>query len=829
VVAQDPERLARFDREAKLLASLNHANIAAVYGLHEQGDLRFLAMELVPGEDLSGHLRRGRIPVSDALRIAQQVADALQSAHESGVVHRDLKPGNIVITPEGRAKVLDFGLAKAFEADPSAPVSPTLSPTLTSTGTLPGVILGTAAYMSPEQARGEPVDKRADVWAFGCVLFEMLTGRMIFKEKTISDTLASVLKVEPDWNLLPADVQDSIRRLLMRCLEKQPRQRLHDIADARIEIEATLADPHAANSSVAAAAGAARPRPRPAITAVLLLLATVVGLLVGRLLAPAVPEQRVRRFVVPVAAKLGQLPLSTPVISPDGRAIVYVFDGMLWLRDLDQVEPRRLEATAGAGAPFWSPDSSHIGYRVDQTLWRMATAGGQPTPICDGAPDIFPGSWGPDGTIVFSKLTEIFEVPARGGEPKVLLERDETQEHHFHEAVWLPDGSGLLLVRHRETGKPADAITLWSDGRRTDLLTLESTGVADPRYSPSGHILFTREGDNPGVWALPFSLSRLEVTGEPFLVVPDAGEASASADGTLVYRGDRTGRDVELVWFDAEGKVLEAIGRPQQDMSDPALSPDGTRIAVAAKEGNEWDIWIHDLEGNRQRLTFERGRESRPRWSPDGSRLFFHHPHEGDSSIYSVASDGSEEPRRLAEGLDVSVDPGGGRIVFSRAGQDTSSDLWWLSLDDGQPVPFLQTPAIEEAPALSRDGRFLAYVSMEPEAEPHVYIRPFPEGSGEWQVANEHGYQPYWSPAGDRLYFNSNVSLREVEVSTDPVLRLGTPRLMIDAQRTELQLWRGISASADGTRFVGIRPARDGGDAMYGIHVMESWLSEFGD
>jgi Tol biopolymer transport system component len=502
---------------------------------------------------------------------------------------------------------------------------------------------------------------------------------------------------------------------------------------------------------------------------------------------------------------------------------------MLWLRDLDQVEPRRLEATAGASAPFWSPDSSHIGYRVDQTFWRIAKAGGQPTPICDGAVDVFSGSWGPDETIAFSNLTEIFEVPARGGEPKVLLEKDGTQEHHFHEVVWLPDGSGLLLVRHREAGKPADTITLWSDGRRTDLLTLESIGVANPRYSPSGHILFTRKSDNPGVWALPFSLSRLEVTGEPFLIVPDAGEASASADGTLVYLGDRTGRDVELVWFDTAGKVLEPIGQPQQDMSDPALSPDGTRIAVAAKEGNDWDIWIHDLEGNRKRLTFERGRESLPRWSPDGSRLFFHHPNEGASSVYSVASDGSEEPRRLAEGLEVSVDPGGGRIIFSRAGQDTGSDLWWLSLDDGQPVPFLQTQAIEEAPALSRDGRFLAYVSMEPEAEPRVYIRPFPEGSGEWQVANDHGYRPYWSPTGDRLYFNSNASLREVEVSTDPVLRLGTPRLMIDAQRTELETWRGISASTDGTRFVGIRPARDGGDAIDGIHVMESWLAEFGD
>jgi serine/threonine protein kinase len=248
-VAQDPERLARFDREAKLLASLNHPNIAAVYGLHEQAEIRFLAMEYVRGEDLAARLARGRMTVDDALDIARQVADALQSAHESGVVHRDLKPGNVLITPEGRAKVLDFGLAKAFEADPSAPVSPTLSPTLTSTGTLPGVILGTAAYMSPEQARGEPVDKRADVWAFGCVLFEMLTGRMSFKEVTISDTLASVLKVEPDWDLLPVDLPDSIRRLLKRCLEKQPRQRLHDIADARIEIEATLADPHAASTS----------------------------------------------------------------------------------------------------------------------------------------------------------------------------------------------------------------------------------------------------------------------------------------------------------------------------------------------------------------------------------------------------------------------------------------------------------------------------------------------------------------------------------------------------------------------------------------------------
>jgi serine/threonine-protein kinase len=616
MVSQDPERLVRFDREAKLLASLNHANIASVYGLHEDGDVRFLAMEFVQGEDLAKRLARGRISTADALGIARQVADALQSAHENGVVHRDLKPANILFTPEGQAKVLDFGLAKAFEADPSSPVNPTLSPTLTSAGTVAGVILGTAAYMSPEQARGEPVDKRTDVWAFGCLLFEMLVGRMTFKEKTISDTLASVLKVEPDWSLLPADVPESIRRLLQRCIQKDPRQRLHDIADARIEIEETLAAPRQARPADAATL-TPRPRARLALTAVFVLLGVAAGLAVGRMLAPSAPEQRVRRFFLPVVAEKGQQSLRgtsrtarswrTPVISPDGRMITYVFDDKLWLHDLEQVKPRPLDGTAGARLPFWSPDGSQIGYRVDESLWRISTSGGQPSLICNRASHWFAGTWRADQTIVFSDLDEMLEVSARGGEPTVIFEPNDETERHFHEVHRLPGGRGLVVVLHRE--EEVDTIALWADGKRKTLFTLESAHLSYPTYSPTGHILFAREDKNGGVWALPFSLhGRTSQRGRGARLVrrrrhgprydrPGTGGHVESGSLTGWHEGSRVRLGERSL-----GHLDPRRRRRQQASSDVRPGPRGTAELVSRRQSDPLS-----LAGLRQTLDLHRG------------------------------------------------------------------------------------------------------------------------------------------------------------------------------------------------------------------------------
>jgi Tol biopolymer transport system component/predicted Ser/Thr protein kinase len=838
-VAREPERLARFDREAKLLASLNHANIASVYGLHEHGtstdSVRFLAMEYVKGEDLAQRLARGRLSVQQVLGFARQVSDALQSAHETGVIHRDLKPANILITPADQVKVLDFGLAKAFEADASAPVNPTLSPTLTSAGTTAGVILGTAAYMSPEQARGEPVDKRADIWAFGCVLYEMLTGRMIFKERTISDTLASVLKVEPDWSLLPANVPESIRRLLTRCLEKQPRHRLHDIADARIEIEATLADPDATRTP--AAAGSTRWPIRNAVAgALLLILGVALGMVLRPAGAPEIAEQRVRRFLHTVPANDEKDPLM-PAISPDGRTIVYVFDGKLWLRDLDQVEARPLVGTGGARNPFWSPDSAHVGYVVGDSLWRIPAAGGRPALISDEAGSLFTAAWGEDDRIALSLLYTVATVPARGGEPSLLFPRRWTTEDHFHGVQWLPGGRGMLVEVHRYWG--VDTIDLWADGERKNLLTLEDSHLSHARYLPSGHILFTRErNNNEGIWAVPFSPATLEVTGEPFVIVPGGSSAGGSADGTLIHTDLHPWPGLELVWFDGEGQVQETIGQPQTAMWTPALSPDGTKVAVAAVENNnERDIWIHDTtDGSKRRLTFHEGPEYTPHWSADGKRIYYHRYPEapGPATLYAIAADGSARPQELTEGENISLAIESDAAAFVRYSEETGADIWTMALEsDEEPKPFVEVAGHQWAPALSPDGRYLAYSSAE-SGQPEIYVTSFPGGSGKWQVSRDGGWLAYWSPARDRLYYHAGVDVMKVEVSTEAELQFGTPELLVSGN-ARFQIWRNIATGGEVGRFVGIRVLRDGGgEEEEGkpearIHVVENWVLNFQD
>jgi predicted Ser/Thr protein kinase len=462
MVAQDPERLARFDREAKLLASLNHANIASVFGLHEAAGastgsepaVRFLSMEYVEGEDLAKRLDRGRLSLEEALGMARQIADALQSAHERGVVHRDLKPANILLTPEGKVKVLDFGLAKAFEPDPASPANPAMSPTLTSHGTVAGMILGTAGYMSPEQARGDVVDKRSDVWAFGVVLFEMLCGSRAFHGDTVSDTLASVLKLEPDWNLLPGDLPRGVQRLLRRCLHKDPRQRLHDIADARIEIDEALTAPR--ETAVADVAEAiASPRTRWTLTAVLAALALLAGLVIGRMLVPSAPESRVRRFLLPLETSEGQASLGDVRISPDGKTIAYVFADKLWLRDLDSVEPRPIDGTDGADAPFWSPDGSQVAYLADDKLWRVPVGGGQPTAISDVASNARLATWSTEQTISVSVGDGIQQLAARGGEAKTVHEADANTESDFHGLQGGRGHAGRLGRRLAQDDSPA--------------------------------------------------------------------------------------------------------------------------------------------------------------------------------------------------------------------------------------------------------------------------------------------------------------------------------------------------------------------------------------
>ncbi len=822
---RDPERLARFQREAEVLAQLHHPNIASIFGIEEAGGVRALVMELVEGPTLAERLAHGRLSIDEALEIARQIAVALGEAHAKGIVHRDLKPGNVKLAPDKRVKVLDFGLAKALDpaGDRSGSGPDTLahSPTLTASTQL-GVILGTAAYMAPEQARGEPVDKRADVWAFGCVLFEMLTGRTTFRENTVSDTLASVLKIEPDWSLLPADVPQNLRRLLTRCLRKDPGQRLHDIADARIEIEETLATP--ADRRVMAAAEGARRGLSPIVTALLVVASLAIGLLAGLRWGPAEPGREVRRFFLPVEADDPLKRILTVALSPDGHQILYDVDDKLWIHDLRLGTTHAVPGTEGGDFPFWSPDGEQIGFCKDGSMWRVPVGGGPPTRIIDEAPPYYPPTWGEDGIIVYSVLEQIRQVPARGGEAVVVLERDVAVEQHFHAVVHLPGGRGLLLVPHLENNK-YNTIELVTENERRVLLSVEGSNVGVPSYSPTGHLLFDREEGVTGLWAVPFSLSKLEVTGKAFLVAAEGTNGVVASDGSLIYRSARASGHVELVWFDDRGQILGPLGEPQSDMSGPALSPDGTRVAVSGAEGEEWDIWVHDENGLKERITFDQGREEMPRWSRDGERIFFFHPEAGpDPSIYSIDTAGGGQRDLLTAGNDFWLTPDESLMVMRRTTEETKGDLWSLPLaGDADPVLVLGTDADEGLPALSPNGRYLAYVSGD-----HVFIRSFPSGDETWQVSEKQGWRNYWSPAGDRLYYLFYDKLMEVRVSTDPVLRLGTPRLLLDSQESSIHLWRGIDITKDGKRFVGIREvAVDQAErAPDGIHVVMNWHAE---
>ncbi len=527
--AEDAERLGRFEREARLLASLNHPGIAAIYGLEQAEGKRFLVLELVPGSDLSVRIAQGPLPLDEALPIARDIADALEYAHEQGIVHRDLKPANIMLTPEGRVKVLDFGLAKAFESedgtDPRLSQSPTV---LASSPTVAGVILGTAAYMSPEQARGKSVDKRSDVFAFGSVLYEMLTGRQAFLGDTVSDTLASVLKTHPDAGVLPENTPRAIRDLLKRCLEKDARLRLRDIGEARIIIDqARHAGPESEPAAAVAvpAGGAARFRANLVWGVATLVIATA-AFFASRAVTPVRRDAPLRKIAIELDEKEHSQSPFRVALSPDGKRIAYILNDRLWVRDLSKLEGVEIPGTEKAEIPFWSPDGEQIGYRVGSTFRRVSASGGNSTVVSNTNESFTGGSgavWTEDDRILFTTGARgIMEVPALGGDPVEVVPHED-RETDLHEPDALPGGRGYLFVPHKEEGGP-NSIVVFADGKRKTLLTLPEHRIWTPRYSDTGHVLFRRTPSNVGIWALPFSLSSLEATGEPFLVALDGSE-----------------------------------------------------------------------------------------------------------------------------------------------------------------------------------------------------------------------------------------------------------------------------------------------------------------
>ena len=873
-VAQDPERLARFEREAKVLAALNHPNIAGIYSLEsapismEAAGLRagrpesdtedsagaeagrfddgatinFLVMELADGEDLADRIGRGPMPVEEALAIAFQIAEALEAAHERDIVHRDLKPANIKVDDEGKVKVLDFGLAKAMEVgtgtDPDLSESPlSLSPTLTAQMTQAGVLMGTAAYMSPEQARGQEVDKRADIWAFGVVLWEMLSGEQLFAGPTVSDTLAEVLKTGADLSQLPTDTPPNITRLLQRCLQREPRQRLRDIGDARIVLEEAKGwtpgdEPEGATAVAAPTSTMARLLP--------LAVTSILALALGYLLATTIRREEpptplpLRKFEIPIGSVAGTVSLD-PELSPDGQFLVYSDANQLWLRDLGSTTPIPLAGTEGATEPFWSPDGAWIGFARGRNIERVARSGGEPTllAVADASNQLAGGSatWGDDGRIVWtSNSAGLMQVHAQGGDISSLLDPAEG-ESDFHEVCRLPGDRGFVFVVHKSDGdsfRQLDLLT--ADGERRQLLTLESGDLAHPVFSPSGHILFWRGGTVPGIWAVSFSIDSLEITGEPFLVAAEGRTASIADDGTLVYVNRGTRRSSRLVWVDRDGGNPQPIGEPLQALYPfQSLSADDSRALVTGYGGGDGrEVWVYDTTtGLRRQVTFSNLQQYIAYWVPGEEQILSYSVNPFVMHLTSL--DGSEPPKVVGEGIMPNLTPDGSQLLFARQKPDAWDWDIYIRPWDAEPEAaelLIEGPGAVWFPQVSPDGKKLLYTTDET-GQDEVFVTSLANPQQRWQLSRNGGSFPFWRGDGREVYYSRKDAIIAIEVSAaglpfgEAVELFRRPTTGWSEQWTD-----GFDVTADGKRFL-ITENVGGEGSETSMVVVQNWFADF--
>ena len=839
----DAERMARLEREARLLASLKHQRIAAIYGFHHAGGARFLAMELVDGEDLSQRLTRGPLPVAEVLPLALQIAEALEHAHEKGVIHRDLKPANIKLDSEGGAKVLDFGLAKAIEGDPIGTHSGSglsHSPTITGGMTAANVLLGTAAYMSPEQARGQLADRRADIWSFGVVLTEMLTARRLFEGETISDTLAAVLRSELDPALLPGDTPPRLRKLLRRCLERDPKRRLRDIGEARIALDEMLRGVADDSAPVPAAVAPVRGLPLLPAAAALVVVA-LAAFAAARMTAPARTEVPLRKFQV--EADTSNATPQTPVISPDGRLVASLVSGRVAIRDLTRFESRSFTVEPNAQGLFWSHDSRDLGYFSGTKVVRISATDGQRQVVSDTRAAFTGGTgghWTSRGTILFSRGDSlgVMEVSDRGGDPKVVMPADPREETDVHEPIELPDGRGVVFVSHT-LRSGISKLWVWSKGKRKLLLELKDQALANPRYSPTGHLMFHRSPNTPGIWAVPFSLEKLALTGEPFLVAADAAFPSVSLDGTLCYRPGRGSGAGQMIWIGRDGSI-DPVGEPTLRPSYAiGADPTGPRVARSEIEGSGGDLWIYDhVRSTRTRLTFDPGNEDMAVWSPDGRKIAYAAVGTdcAGAECWAVLvhpSDGSGRPDTIARAGALPVFTPDGRDILYTAFRRGGSlwDVLRVPADrSGPPVTLVSGNPRALAGQVSPDGTLLAYVSNESENY-EVYLTRYPSLQGRWQVSNTGGQWPQWSQKGDRLYFSHGDDIMEVQVSAGASPALGNPVLHTRRPRSgtfPFGFDMMFVLSPDGGRVLTSRSS-EGGRTAPRLAIVQNWAAEFRD
>jgi len=798
-VGTDPERLARFQREAEVLAALNHPNIAHIHGLEKSDGTLALVMELVEGPTLADRIARGAIPLDDALTIAKQITEALEAAHEQGIIHRDLKPANIKVRPDGTVKVLDFGLAKAMDPAGAASADAMNSPTLTVRATQVGTIIGTAAYMPPEQATGRPVDSRADIWAFGVVCFEMLTGKPLFAGDTIGETVAAVLRDEIDWAALPAATPDRVRRLLTRCLDRSVKQRLQAIGEARIVLDST-------DDRTGPEPSAVRSPPPPSRNTRLLwwgssVLVPVVAAASGLLLARAnIPRPVVTRLSVSLPVPLvPHYETANIALSRDGDTLAYVGikDGTpsLYVRRMDQLEVRRLAGTEGAAGPIFSPDGAWIAFFSDGKLKKVPVLGGSPTVVNEGNPDSIGMDWTPDGAIVFTRgfTLGVARVSASGGAAQTVMVPDPGKGESSY--LWprlLPGGTDMLFVIN------PDNIASFNEARIAveALGTKQSREILDaqgsfPLYAASGHLVFFSGGS---VRVAAFDLRRRRMTGpavplvEGVAVTPHTGavQAAISASGTLVYApvGDQVPKS-SLVVVDWSGRAQPLTDVLPHYLGEMSVSSDGQRVALRSAKAND-DIHVFDIpRGSLTRFTYEGGDEQNPVWTPDGKRLAYASQRGGTPGMFWKTADGNGTPEKILAPLHPqrpsSFSRDGKFLAYTEVHPQTGLDIWTVRLNDSsrQPEPFLRTPFDEDLPLFSPDGHWLAYRSNE-SGRMEVYVAQFPGAAVKRQISVDGGDQPQWAPGGKQLFYVNGNRLMSVDLKAESGLHPSKPRMLFE-------------------------------------------------
>jgi serine/threonine-protein kinase len=860
-LANDPRRVSRFQQEARTLAALNHPYIGAIYGLEETRNGYALVLELVEGPTLAQRLANGRsIAVQEALLIARQIAEALEAAHEKGIIHRDLKPANIKVTSAGTVKVLDFGLAKALAGDSLTDLSHV------SAGSEDGLIVGTPGYMSPEQARGQPVTKQTDVWAFGCVLYELLTGKQAFHKETFTDTLVAVLEQEPDWQALAPTTPTSVRALVRRCLEKDKDRRFRDIGDVRIQIEEALAEPKApthdlsetkatASVSTSVSKGGRGLAQRWVILAGLTCVIVAGLVILARLnLKPSPVPLAISRFTItlPAGQQFGNLEFPLLAVSPDGTRLAYVASNgnsppQIYIRAMDSLDAIPLSGTEDAYEPFFSPDGKWIGFFAQGKLRKVSITGGFSQSLCDASRGEG-GSWGPNDTIYFAptNVSGLWSVSASGGEPKEVTRLDRSKgeiSHRFPQV--LPGGKAILFTIWTGPGWEERhlAVYLLATGEQRILVSGGDSGY----YVSTGHLVYDRGGI---LVAVPFDLIQLKSSGPPVPLgeavkdEPEGADYTLSSSGSLIYLPDNPqGLENRLVWVDRNGGV-ERLAAPPQPYLDPHLSPDGHRVAVETRAGR-FVIWVYDL--SRATLTRLTTRDSSSQvavWAPDGKHIAYRGTRAGFRNVYRITTDGEGTEERLTTGEYIqtpsSWSPDGKWLAFTEAGTPaTGRDIWVVPQEGDagsearKPRVFLRTPANEDNGVFSPDGHWLAYESNE-SGRYQVYVRPFPGPGGRVQISTQGGLEPVWSRNGRELFYRNGDRMMGVEVSQrrdsngafPSGFTAGSPRLLFEGHYQFSGLVTSdYDVSQDGQRFLMVQSSGPEQTPSQ-IRVVLNWFTE---